>query len=144
MAPDLDIRLEIRTDPALLHAVRALVWRYVRRFGCSEEKSDEVVLAVDEACTNAIRHSCGGRTEDRIVLSLSQDDDWIDIELRDDGEPAPAEKLKPVELAPPSLDDLRPGGLGIHLIHRVFDDVTFEPGATQGNRVLMRIRRPEE
>jgi anti-sigma regulatory factor (Ser/Thr protein kinase) len=139
-----DIRIELRTDPALLHAVRALVWRYVNGFGASEEKTDEVVLAVDEACTNAFRHSCEGRSDDRIVLRLRQNAACLDIELEDDGIPAPQDRLQPRELGPPDLDDLRPGGLGIHLIRRVFDEVTFTPGEKQGNRVLMRLKRPEQ
>lgn len=131
----------MRAEPRLLHSVRGLVWRYVRAAGMSEECADEVVLAVDEACTNAMRHSYAHRPEETVWLDLGHDDDWLQIEVRDTGTPAPAESLRKKELAPPDPDDLRPGGLGVQLIHRVFDEVEFTPGAERGNRVRMRLRR---
>lgn len=137
------MKIELRTDPALLNAVRAFVWRYVKRFGCSDDKTDDIVLAVDEACTNAIRHSCEGRTDDHIALAFRQDADWLEIELTDNGKPAAAERLEQRETEMPDLNNIRPGGLGIHLIRRVFDEVTFTPGDQRGNRVCMRLKRPE-
>lgn len=131
----------MRSQPRLLHSVRGLVWRYVREAGASEERADEVVLAVDEACTNAMRHSYAHRPDETVWLDLAQDDTWIQIEVRDTGSPAPAESLLKKELAPPDPEDLRPGGLGVQLIHRVFDEVEFAPGAERGNRVRMRLRR---
>ena len=137
-----DIDIEIRSEPRLLHSVRGLVWRYVRGLGFSEDRTDEVVLAVDEACTNSMRHAYHHHTDERVWLRLAADDAWIEIEVRDDGEAASAECLQRKELLPPDPDDLRPGGLGVQLIYRVFDEVEFSPGASKGNRVRMRLRRP--
>jgi len=61
----------------------------------------------------------------------------------DQGRPAPWEVLdRKKEVEPPSLDNLTPGGLGIQLMHSVFDEVTFTPGEHVGNTVIMRLNRP--
>lgn len=136
-----DFDIELRSEPRLLHSVRGLTWRYVRGAGFSEDRTDEVVLAVDEACTNAMRHAYHHRTDERVWLRLASNDAWLQIEVRDEGTPAPEESVQPKELVCPDPDDLRPGGLGVQLIYRVFDEVEFMPGASQGNRVRMRLRR---
>lgn len=139
-----DIQLELRSEPRLLHSVRGLVWRYVRGAGFSEDRTDEVVLAVDEACTNAMRHAYHHRTEERVWLDLGMDAEWLEIAVRDEGTPAPAEAVQRKELLCPDPDDLRPGGLGVQLIYKVFDEAEFTPGAERGNRVCMRLRRIAE
>ncbi|NJD55951.1 MAG: ATP-binding protein [Nitrospirae bacterium] len=35
------------------------------------------------------------------------------------------------------LDDVRPGGLGLHFIKRVFDEVAYDPKRKAGNRLLL-------
>jgi len=137
-----DLRLEIRSDPRLLEAVRALVRAYLSGFGFSGDRCDEIVLAVDEACTNAIRHAYGGRTDQTIDLAMQSDADWITLELRDTGRPAPAARVRRRDVPPPDTKRLKPGGLGVQLIYRVFDEATFSPGRQQGNCVRMRLKRP--
>ena len=139
-----DFEIQLRTDPRLLYSVRGLVWRYVRGGGFTEDRCDEVVLAVDEACTNAMRHAYCYRDDASLTLVLSMGEHWLEIEVRDEGTPAPAGCFERKELAPPSLDDLRPGGLGVQLIYRVFDEVEFTPGSERGNRVRMRLARPAQ
>lgn len=136
-----DFEIEMRSEPRLLHSMRGLVWRYVRGAGFPEERADEAVLAVDEACTNSMRHAYGHRTGERVWLTLAEAPDGIEITVRDEGTPAPADCLQRKDLLPPDPDDLRPGGLGVQLIYRVFDEVEFTTGTDRGNTVRMRLRR---
>ena len=137
-----DIRVEILSNPQLLKSIRGLVREYIESFGISRDRADEVVLAVDEACANAIRHSYGFDEDGRIQLSLCANGGWIEIELRDEGVPAQAPRLERKDLTVPDKESLTPGGLGVQLIYRVFDEVRFSPGETCGNTVLMRLRLP--
>lgn len=137
-----DLRLEIRSDPRLLEAVRALVRAYLAGFGYSRGRCDEIVLAVDEACTNAIRHAYSGHSDQTLELAIQSDDDWITLELRDSGCPAPAARVRRRDTPPPDAKHLKPGGLGVQLIYRVFDEATFSPGQREGNCVRMRLKRP--
>lgn len=137
-----DFHIEIASDARLLCALRALIKSYVGLQGFPPERADEVVLAVDEACTNAIRHSYGGRPDQPIGLTLRSLSDGLEIVLCDDGTPAQRDRLAPRELVPPDPGTVMPGGLGVQIMYRVFDEVTFEPGEGTGNRVTMRLKRP--
>ena len=138
-----DIQVELRSDPKLLRAVRGLIRSYFIQSGFCEDKSDEVVLAVDEACTNAIRHAYEGRKDDILLITLRSNSACVEVEVRDAGLPAPPEHLVRKELKTPSLDDLKPHGLGVQLIYEVFDQVAFWPGEEEGNCVTMRLNQPE-
>lgn len=123
--------------------IRGLVRAYAAGLGFLEDRVREIVLAVDEACANAIRHSYAGRNDGTVALTLKSSAEWVELELIDAGAPAPAEKVARRELERPSTETARPGGLGVQLMYRVFDEVVFTPGATRGNHVMMRLRRPE-
>src|SRR5690606_11864824 len=115
-----------------LCAVRALVRAYVIAEGLGPDRAEEVVLAVDEACTNAIRHAYGGRPDGRLELDLRTDGAGIEIVLTDRGRPAPANCLPTGPMERPDPDSVKPGGLGMHIIRRVFDEAYFEPGDLAG------------
>ena len=136
-----DIRLDLRSEPRLLQALRKLVRGYVTAYGFSEEKADEVVLAVDEACTNAIRHAYGNHPGRRLFLEFSAQPEYIEICLKDRGRTAPAGALEKKTASAPNPKDLTPGGLGVQLIYTVFDEAEFSPAAPHGNRVRMRLNR---
>lgn len=139
-----DIRLELLSDARLLQCVRGLIRVYLQGLGFSRERMSEIVLAVDEACTNAIRHSYGGRANGRVTLTLRSNAQWIEMEVRDAGEPAPPDKVARRELERPTRETAQPGGLGVQLMYQVFDEVVFAPGEKRGNRVTMRLKRPQE
>ena len=137
-----DIHIDLVSDPRLLASVRGLLRTYLLNEGFSGDRAGEIVLAVDEACTNAMRHSYGGKTEGRLRLTVRQHDGAIEFILKDKGVPVVPEKCARKELAAPDASSLTPGGLGVQLMYTVFDDVTFRPGKKTGNRVVMRLKRP--
>jgi serine/threonine-protein kinase RsbW len=106
-----------------------------------QERIDDAVLAVDEACTNAIRHAYGGDASGSLLLELSVDGEDIEIVVQDEGRPADAERLAARPLEAPSREAVAPGGLGVQLMRGAFDEVRFEPGGEKGNRVVMRMKR---
>lgn len=136
-----DLRLELAADPRLLEAVRGLVRAYVAGFGIAEERAEKAVLAVNEACCNAIRHSYGRRRDGRLVLTLSATARHIEFELRDTGRPAPPDRVAYRPLETPARDRVSPGGLGVAWIYAAFDEVEYARGRTRGNRVRMRLKR---
>jgi anti-sigma regulatory factor (Ser/Thr protein kinase) len=141
MAQQPDFSLAFRSSPRLLCDVRAIIRSYLTNQGVDNEKVQEVVLAVDEACTNSMRHAYQGREDETLELSLGSRDGWIELELCDDGIPAPYDRIKPKSEEAIAAEALTPGGLGMHLIYNVFDDVTFTPGDAKGNTIVMRLRQ---
>ncbi|MBV9127353.1 MAG: ATP-binding protein [Verrucomicrobia bacterium] len=104
----------------------ALVRKYVRNFlaelGCAADIADLLVLGVDEACSNVIRHAYDNRDDQRICLSVEVLGNkmpgrcGVRFRLRDYGPP-----LDPKKLNGRALDDVKPGGLGLYFIKQVFD-----------------------
>jgi len=138
-----DFRLEVRSDPRLLRCIRNLVRGWLEACELEREATDEMVLAIDEACSNAIRHSYGGECDRFVELTLRADHDVVEVRLCDQGEPCPPENRVRRELQAPDPDRLKPGGLGVQLMHRAFDEVDFCPDRTTGNCVIMRRRRKQ-
>lgn len=139
-----DIHIDLVSDPRLLASVRGLVRTYLVNEGFSNDRAGEIVLAVDEACTNAMRHSYGGSRDGRLRLTVRTHDGAIEFILKDRGVPVAPEKCARKELAAPDAASLTPGGLGVQLMYSVFDNVKFTPGKKAGNRVVMRLKRPDK
>ncbi len=138
--PD-DVRVVIRSDPRLLASIRSLVGEWLSVFGVPVERRDELVLAVDEACSNAIRHAYGGCSSEQVELGLRGDPDWIEVEVCDLGATAERDRIEAGLEGGGGPGHLELGGRGVHLIRSAFDEVRFEPGSPCGNRVVMRLRR---
>lgn len=130
------LKLEIPARAARLAEVRDAVERAVLAAGGSPGCSQDVVMAVDEACQNVIRHGYGGECDQRIELVIERDGERLLLRVRDF---APA--VDPASIRSRDLDDVRPGGLGVHLIQEVMDEARYEPepGGT-GNLLRMEKR----
>ena len=136
-----DLHVTVRSDPKLLASVRSLVRSWVESWDVGDKTTDRVVLAIDEACTNAIRHAYEGRRDGSVELSLHAGPEYLEFQVSDTGVPCPPECTTRRPLQPAADDDLKPGGLGIQLIHEVFDEVDFCPGESGGNCVTMKLMR---
>jgi sigma-B regulation protein RsbU (phosphoserine phosphatase) len=122
-----EILLEHRfaARPDRLAEARDRVARACREAGCSEPCARDVVLAVDEACQNVIRHAYHGDPDGEIVLEIRRDGARLVVYLEDF-----APRVDPERIRPRDLDDLRPGGLGTHFIREVMDEREFLPPGT--------------
>ena len=127
-----DIRFHAR--PEQLKNMRAVVRQTLAPFGCDSELMTSLVLALDEACTNVIRHGYGGDPSGTLILQILQSGDTLIFRLRDFAPPVDREKVKPRD-----LEDIRPGGLGVHFIGDIMDVVRFvDPPDGRGNLLEMR------
>jgi serine/threonine-protein kinase RsbW len=117
------LELRLPSAPRLLHIVRSVVGQAAALRGFSEEETQFIILAVDEACSNVIRHAYQGREDGEIVISCTERPDGIEFLLTDFGKAADA-ACWPKR----SLDEVRPGGLGLALIQAVMDRVEYRRG----------------
>jgi anti-sigma regulatory factor (Ser/Thr protein kinase) len=112
--------IEFASHPANLSLVRDFVRQFLRPLDFSEVEKDLIVLGLDEACTNVIRYAYHQQTNQLIVLVCEQRADRLVFRLRDYGV-----QCDPAQLQGRPLDLVQPGGLGIHLIKRAFDQVDY-------------------
>jgi anti-sigma regulatory factor (Ser/Thr protein kinase) len=126
------VKIEILSDPRMLKIVRAGVGHLCTIMGFPNVDKNSVVLAVDEACSNIIKHAYANAPDKIIKISCTIYEDRLEIRLRDFGERADLSKIEPR-----SLEDVRPGGLGVHLIRAVMNKVEYKNDAKRGNHLLL-------
>jgi anti-sigma regulatory factor (Ser/Thr protein kinase) len=132
------VSIKVLSHPRYLSLIREVTARFCTFAGMDEDLTRGFKLAVDEACSNVIKYAYKGDTSERIVVKYAASRKGIRIIIEDSGEKARPELMKGRD-----LDEIRPGGLGLHFIKRVFDVVEYDPKKKNGNR-LMLIRHGRE
>lgn len=124
MSDEADIQIRVRSDPRYLSVVRSAVEEAARRLGFTDDAAHKIVLAVDEALTNVIRHGYGGRTDGAIVLSINpvtqNGKRGVEFNVFDRCSVTDLSKIKARD-----MKDVKPGGLGVHIIQEVMDHVDY-------------------
>lgn len=127
------LQLEFPADARLLPRTRRALEGYLEGVGTPEEQRFDVVLALDEACVNVIRHAFPADGDGSIRVAAEITDTDVTVQVEDDGvgfDPF-AVALRPV--APEDTS-----GRGLHIIRQVMTHVELEsPTETGGTRVLM-------
>ena len=113
-------KVEFSSHTANLALMRKFVRAFLETYPFSERERMLMVLGVDEACTNIIRHAYHLRDDQPIALSLEGLRDCVRMRVRDYGTQAEAHEMRGR-----SHDLIKPGGLGLHLIRNAFDKVDY-------------------
>ena len=135
------LRLELPSNPEILCVVRSAVMRLTEEMGFPAEECRGLTRAVDEALANIIRHAYDSRAGQPIELlcrrlqnrSGNKKRSGLEIVLVDHGA-APDRK----KLCGRSLDDVRPGGLGMHFIEDAVDVMQYTSHARENRLRLVK------
>jgi anti-sigma regulatory factor (Ser/Thr protein kinase) len=126
------VTITIPSNPKYLSVVRSITVIVGQMNGMNEEVLEDIKLAVDEACANVIKHAYKGNTSGKIVIKYKTSPENYQVVITDNGIKAQNDLLKGRD-----LDDVRPGGLGVHLIKRVFDVFELDEKKKKGNRLIL-------
>jgi anti-sigma regulatory factor (Ser/Thr protein kinase) len=135
--------LSLCADLGDLATVREFVARIGTDLGLDADVIYDLQLAVDEACANVINHGYGGQAG-RLDVTVDPVREGVQVVVRDwAGAFDPHAVPTPDAEAP--LEERRLGGLGLFLMRKVMDDVSFAFDAEKGNtlRMVKRIQRRE-
>lgn len=127
--------LELRLPPCphSLHSMRAELARVLDGVKCRDQEAQRLVLAVNEAVMNVIQHGYCDGSGSEITVEVLYDGGNLVFRVTDS-----AKTVDPTTIQPRALDDVRPGGLGIHFIREIMDEVIFSvPETGVGNRLTM-------
>ncbi len=120
--------------PSRLKLLRHVVRDAAELAGLDTQAADEVVLAVNEGCMNIIQHAYAMDPNGRIDVTVIREQDALVLQLRDY-----AARVDVNKICSRDLGDVRPGGLGVHLIGCLMDECGFlEPPRDGGNLFQMR------
>jgi anti-sigma regulatory factor (Ser/Thr protein kinase) len=123
------LKLELRSHPTLLCVIRGALQPLMEMLGFSDESTRAIIRAVDEAVANIMKHSYHGRLDQPIEVYCNrlqrrangETELGVEILLFDCGPAVDTTKL-PAR----SLDEVRPGGLGLHIIRGSMDSVQYK------------------
>ncbi len=128
-------KLAFTSDSCHLAEVRQAVRDFLSACHYDECQTELLVLALDEACTNIIRHAYGHEAKP-VRLEMSLLSDRVRFVLRDYGR-----SCDPSHIRSRALEDVRPGGVGVHIIKQAFDHVAYEP-QPRGTRLTLEKLLP--
>jgi len=114
------IHININANPANLKQIRAVMTKIASAAGLSKEDAGSVILAVDEACSNIIKHCCENDPTRSIDVTITLDKDSLAITIIDNGS-----RFNIQAIVPRDIQEIKPGGLGVHIIREVMDIVEY-------------------
>ena len=123
-----------RTDNLL--EVREFVADAARQFGFADEEVANIVLAVDEACTNIIKHAYQYAPDKEISISIFRNNGAFEIKIVDEGKDFNPNELRAPDLRQ-NLSQHRRGGLGVYLMKKLMDKVEYNFASGHKNEVSL-------
>jgi anti-sigma regulatory factor (Ser/Thr protein kinase) len=138
------LKLELRSHPTLLCVIRGALAPLMEMLGFSEEQNRSIIRGVDEAVANIMKHSYQGRLDQPIEVYCNR------VQSETDGDPqegveillfdcGPAVDTTKLEARP--LDEVRPGGLGLHIIRGSMDTVEYKRAGRLNRLRLVKYAR---
>ena len=141
----------VQTFPGRYEAIQEIcqfVADGAAKYGLEETAVFHIELACDEACTNIIEHAYGGEDLGQITVSWQYKKGTFTITLHDHGrtfnpnnipKPNLPPKIKDAPDPPPPLeiDSVKVGGLGLHFMRQLMDNVHFEFDDELGNTLTL-------
>jgi serine/threonine-protein kinase RsbW len=112
--------IEFASHTGNLALMRNCVRDFLNGYAFSDKERLLMVLGVDEACTNIIRHAYQLRDDQLIALHMEESRRCIRMRLRDYGQ-----QVEPHEMKGRTGNMVKPGGLGLYLIRAAFDGVDY-------------------
>jgi len=108
------MKFNILSNPISMKVVRSNLRNFISSNHLNNIDSNQVILATDEAVQNIIRYAYCMEKNHSIEFYFKCKNDDLVVQIRDFGKQFPIEEIKPRE-----LNDIRPGGLGVHFIKSI-------------------------
>jgi len=147
-----DDRLTLQSQIAELKLVLPWVEALAHKYSITPDTQFAIDLCLEEAISNVIRHGCAGDPNRSVTVECVVKQDWLNFIIEDSAPPfalleaqnsTQEENCAESAAAPASIEDLKVGGQGIHLIRRFASSVAWEP-LPIGNRLTLGFRRAQQ
>lgn len=128
------LNIESRTEE--LNTVREFVSRAALEAGFGEEDVSKIALAVDEACTNVIKHAYRFDPSKNITVSVRKGNGAFEVSIQDTGSQFNPDDVKTPDMKE-YLSHYRRGGLGVYLMKSLMDKVEYSITPGKNNEVRL-------
>lgn len=117
-------RFKTNSKTENLENIRKFIFDYSTKFGFNSYKAEELVLAVDEACTNLIKHAYKYNNESSIIVELKSDSNNFIVNIIDN-----SPSFDPRTVSNPDFvkyrEECKKGGLGIFIMKSLVDSIDY-------------------
>lgn len=128
--------LVVKSTTDNLALIRDFTKSAARKCGFTEETVDKIALAVDEACTNVIKHAYQYSPEGDIIVNINVNHNKMAVSITDHGT-----NFDPSLVPEPDVKKYyrqhKIGGLGIYLMRKLMDEVNFSSVQGTKNQVVL-------
>ncbi len=132
----INIKLIVKSRTENLSLIRDFIASNARRAGIQEDIIENIMLAVDEACSNIIKHAYKLNPDGEIKIKLDFKNDKFTVIIQDHGI-----SFEPDSVPKPDLQKYyrqrKVGGLGMFLMKSLMDEVEYISVPGKYNRVLL-------
>lgn len=117
--------LIVKSSTKNLSKIRNFIISAAKDFNLPEEDSGKIMLSVEEACTNIIKHAYKDNTDGIITIKLNILPKQFEVIIEDNGI-----HFNPNNIPEPDIEEYhrqkRFGGLGMFLMKKLMDKVTYK------------------
>ena len=117
----ISVRGRYESIPTITH----FVGEAAQAAGLSEKDTFHCQMAADEACTNVIEHAYGKEDAGDIEIVCLIEPGVCTIRIADQGHPFDPDSI-PAPKISSNIGEIQPGGIGLHLMRELMDEVRFE------------------
>lgn len=118
-----------------VHEIQGFVNETILSSHISNNKLLKIELAIEEIIVNIVRYGCHGNEDCIIEVGVDLTEDKFILEISDNGS-----AFNPLEQEPPdikiSLDQRKPGGLGIFIVKQIAKELKYEH---KNNKNILRL-----
>ncbi|NOX34655.1 MAG: ATP-binding protein [Deltaproteobacteria bacterium] len=126
------VHLCVSSHPENLKCIRSAMADIASKAGISKEVAGNIILAVDEACSNIIRHGYKNDYNRKIDVCFNLMTNLLTISIIDSGIRFDINSIEPRDTS-----QLKPGGLGLYIIKQVMDIVEYSRTREGFNKIKM-------
>lgn len=133
-----EFRMSVGADPGGVREVNAAFAGFAEAHGLPVDVRRSLNVAIDELLANALSHGQTGRDPCSVTVEVELDQERVTVIVTDDGTPFdPFARDAPDTTLP--VEERPIGGLGIHLVGQLMDEVSYQ--RREGHNVVVLVKQ---
>ncbi len=123
-----------------LERIRDFIDYWATEFGFNKIDTNKIILAVDEACSNLIKYAFQNEPNKEICIKIETKKPNFVINISDDAPPFDLTDSPDLNMND-YFNRMKRGGLGIHIIKNVMDEIIYNPSDNKRNKNLLQLKK---
>ena len=128
----------VRSEFTELQHIRDFILNQAIAFGFPEKEASNIVLAVDEACSNLIKYAFKLDDSQEFCIEIGNELNDFIVHISDQ-----SNSFNPLDVDRPDMPkyfkELKRGGLGIHIMRSVMDNIEYSPSTRKSNKNILKL-----